>query len=585
MTLEDRKSGAAFAFSPDGTRLLTGGGGPEMQLWDVASGTRQRTFETSPSSFAFSSNGDLAVSVDYRVAVRMWDVATGEMIRTFEGKPDGLELSLSLQNGRAVLGTTHRLMIWDANSGRLLQSHEIEGALAFSKDGTRYLARTQRQFLELREVATRTLIRRFEEQEASVDLEAAAFSPDEAKAASVGGSYLRCTDCVPRFWEVATGHLLRKPAVTPPQARSQSVVFAHDGDQALSAASGTVTQWDMKAGRPLRTLKVPSGSIDTLALSQDGMTLLTAGPESLHVWDMANGRLRRSFDAGTRAAALSPDGARVLATAPPEVKFLDTMSGNQLAVATVPGVEAVAFSPDGFQAVVSSSVLLGRPIGPYGDPLILTLHLLSLRGELLGSFGRVTSLAGGFCCLAFSPDGKTVLAGGSRLRLYDAQDGKFLRDFPITERVSALAFSSDGTRIVSGDGRGWLQLLDANSGEVIREFLGHQNGIRSVAFSRDGTRMLSGGNDFVAKLWSANSGELLATFFTTGDGAWIAFTPEGFFDASEAGMKLVSFVSGLNVLAPDRVEKILHRPDLLRLKLAGDPQGRVKEEAAKIVYQ
>ncbi len=59
-----------------------------------------------PLLFAFPSNGDLAVSVDYRVAVRMWDVATGEMIRTFEGKPDGLELSLSLQNGRAVLGTT-----------------------------------------------------------------------------------------------------------------------------------------------------------------------------------------------------------------------------------------------------------------------------------------------------------------------------------------------------------------------------------------------------------------------------------------------------------------------------------------------
>ncbi len=238
-------------------------------------------------------------------------------------------------------------MIWDAYFGRLLQSHEIEGALAFSKDGTRYLARTQRRFLELREVATRTLIRRFEEQEASVDLEAAAFSPDEAKAASVGGSYLRCTDCVPRI--LGGGN---RPSVAQTRCNAPSGAIPVGGvcPRWRSSVVGRQRHGDAMGheSRPAPAhVPVPSGSIDTLALSQDGMTLLTAGLRSLHVWDMANGRLRRSFDAGTRAAALSPDGARVLATVPPEVKFLDTMSGNQLAVATVPevggGVGLMAF--------------------------------------------------------------------------------------------------------------------------------------------------------------------------------------------------------------------------------------------------
>ena len=71
--------------------------------------------------------------------------------------------------------------------------------------------------------------------------------------------------------------------------------------------------------------------------------------------------------------------------------------------------------------------------------------------------------------------------------------------------VSSVAFSPDGTRIVSGGGDDSpLRLWDAKTGQPIGEPLrGHEGGVSSVAFSPDGTRIVSGGDDSTLRLWDA----------------------------------------------------------------------------------
>ena len=55
----------------------------------------------------------------------------------------------------------------------------------------------------------------------------------------------------------------------------------------------------------------------------------------------------------------------------------------------------------------------------------------------------------------------------------------------------SVAFSPDGTRIVSGSVDNTLRLWDAKSGEPISAPLkGHEGGVPSVAFSPDGTRIV-----------------------------------------------------------------------------------------------
>ena len=77
-----------------------------------------------------------------------------------------------------------------------------------------------------------------------------------------------------------------------------------------------------------------------------------------------------------------------------------------------------------------------------------------------------------------------------------------------TGYIWSVAFSPDGSRIVSGSSDTTLRLWDADSGQQIGEPLsGHTGTVLSVAFSPDGSRIVSGSDDTTLRLWDADSGQ------------------------------------------------------------------------------
>jgi WD40 repeat protein len=80
-----------------------------------------------------------------------------------------------------------------------------------------------------------------------------------------------------------------------------------------------------------------------------------------------------------------------------------------------------------------------------------------------------------------------------------------------TDSVESVAFSPDGTRIVSGSYDETIRIWDAQTGEeVVEPLKGHTGEIRSVAFSPDGTRVVSGSYDMTIRIWDAQTGQEVA---------------------------------------------------------------------------
>jgi caspase domain-containing protein/WD40 domain-containing protein len=327
-----------------------------------------------------------------------------------------------------------------------------------------------------------------------------------------------------------------------------SVVFSPDGARLLAGSYSSLKLWDVVSGQLVRGVRTPATL--KVAFSLDGTALLAAGRDrAIAQWDAATGLLVHSVDAESSDADSGKTGS---------------------SKANSRGLDLAAFSPD------ATRLLSKRG---YDEPLKVW-DVAS--GDVVHTFGgRATNF---LQSVAFSPDGAQVVSGhiDGAVKLWEVASGRLIRTLWHAKSVAAVAFSRDGTKLLSGSDDTTVKLWDAATGQVIRTFEGHSASVRSVALSPDEKRVISGSYDTTARIWDAATGELLALLFTTADDEWLAVTPEGFFDASAKGAEILTVVRGLEVFGIDQFYQALYRPDLVREKLAGDPDGKVRDAAAKL---
>jgi WD40 repeat protein len=95
--------------------------------------------------------------------------------------------------------------------------------------------------------------------------------------------------------------------------------------------------------------------------------------------------------------------------------------------------------------------------------------------------------------------------------------------------VSAVAFSPDGTRVVSGSLDGTARVWNAGyvlaGDEVAR--MPHEGGVCAVALSPDGRWVISGSADGTARVWEAESGIERFSLQHTAAVTSVAFSPDG----------------------------------------------------------
>jgi WD40 repeat protein/tRNA A-37 threonylcarbamoyl transferase component Bud32 len=530
------------AFSPDGKLFATASSDGTARLWDAATATpvgAVMAHENSLHALAFRPDGKAVATGSYDGAVRTWDVPTGQAhaarmfhryaINDLAYSPDGSLLASAGQDGKVRL--------WNADTGRLvglpLEHKGMVERLAFSPDGkllvtgSSWLREGNRGYVgegRLWDVEQ-------QEQKGATDVHddhvrAVAFSPD-GKFVVVGGM-----DGVVTVLDPATG----KPAgekLKHPEA-VEEVAFNPDGKVLATGAADGVRLW--LAGAEKATQLAPllrhPGWVRHLAFSPDGRVLASAGKDhSVRLWSTPPGSALGApleHDSAVHAVAFSPDSKTLLTGAQDDLARLWTVSPvlpEPLVLAHGARLFNMAMSPDGKTLVTAGedgraglwAVDGGKPVGPP----------LAHRGVVYA--------------LAFSPDGKTVLTGdgAGTVQAWDAATGKAVGE-PVkhAKGIFAVAFSPDGKRFATACYDDFARLWDAATREPVGKPMPLPNktepGINTVvsadnvAFSPDGTRVVTGSRDGVVQQWDAATGEPVGPpMLNRGTPAAVKYLPDG----------------------------------------------------------
>jgi WD40 repeat protein len=165
----------------------------------------------------------------------------------------------------------------------------------------------------------------------------------------------------------------------------------------------------------------------------------------------------------------------------------------------------------------------------YGDPLpagaIARLGTLRLR-HLVRDYS-------GAACVAFAPDGKTLVSGGDVGALvWDVATGKERGWFQSRSPATAAYFSIDGKVLLTADNNGSIRHWEVGTGKLLRQIerpRDFQLGGQESFFSPSGKIAGVMGNQGRVRIWDAESGKQLFEGGETGSSLFVsgAVSPDG----------------------------------------------------------
>jgi WD40 repeat protein len=301
------------AFSTDGVSVATASADGTARLWDrrpqpdlVPLGAEK----SGVGEVVFGADGRNVVSAGKDGSVHVWRLGRPHHPVTTLSPVLGVEAVAISGDGRRVVTAAGVLKVRDVASGRSVSVLRDKGtvrALALSRDGGELAVVGQDGGVHIRNVKTGESSRTI-----GHDVAAASFSADGGRLVTAGGSD---ADPVARIWDVRSGRPLR--TLVGHRVRLTSASFSPDGRYVVTTSYDHEARvWDARTGRPLRTLSGPFAVVNDAAFSSDGRWVVTAGPAAAGIWDPRSGRqllFVNGHDHPLAAIAMSPRGWTIAA--------------------------------------------------------------------------------------------------------------------------------------------------------------------------------------------------------------------------------------------------------------------------------
>lgn len=316
------------------------------------------------------------------------------------------------------------------------------------------------------------------------------------------------------------------------------IAFSPDGHTAISGGDdGRVIIWDLGTGRPIRELVGHTGPVQAVDISADGQQALSGGygsasfrgPGQLLLWEFPSGQELLCFEGcktGLVEAQFALNGTAVLASCGDAELITDLgsdLEGKELLVETflwdiVSGETATpitSFAHDAFSMAIAPDEQHAL-IGSYYDNIASVVDLRS--GETLQV---LEGHHDGVSAIQYTADGSRVLTGShdGSLILWDLASTEAIFHFNVhIGEVSDLVVTPDGRTALSASRNGELIQWDLNDAADLAHYNGHGDMVYDTAYLPDGSQFLSvsGGSspamptqDTSIRLWDAASGQQL----------------------------------------------------------------------------